>query len=468
MATPRERFEEITHTWWLSEPALFAVFCKHNLHENNSLPIPLRSGKGMIEYNSEQVDLLSDPALEQLLKVEMVRLCLRHPYERQPTGCCAQALHMGSDMVVEPAYNVPLAELTKPSDMNLPEGQHFEWYADRVNELLRETLKQQKSQQEDGEADQEPGDVDQKGTDQQSGDTQDGKQSGDQKDGEPQGKDREGGPQSGGKKSGQQSGGKASDGGSKSADGESGEPNGDAESETDDADQNPSIGGDPYVELWQEDEEMKEQLKEVLEKVTNWGTLSGRMVEVIQKALAARIDYRKVLRAFQTSIISTNRSLTRMRPNRRFGFDAMGSKHDLSSRLLVAVDVSGSVSSAALSKFFRVISDFFKYGVEAIDVIQFDAAVSKDVVQLKQGCRALRSDMVDVHGRGGTNFQCVINYLHDHNNYDGLIIFTDGYAPAPVINFPTRTKLLWVTEDERQYNQHKNWMSRTGRSCFIM
>lgn len=452
MSTPKERFHEITHRWFLSENVLFEVYCKHNLKENNSMPIPLRSGKGVIEYNPAQIDLLSDPALEQLLRVEIIRLCLRHPYERQPTGCCPQALHMGSDMVIEPVYKVPLAELAKPGDMGLPVGQHFEWYADHVNEKLREKVKQKQQSQ--------PGTNRTDGTP-TSGDSKE------QEEGTPQ-ENNEGGSlggdgQTGKGKKGKKEGTKGSGEQQSGADGEDGTSGGVEE----------GIGtemslSDPYTELWQEDEEMLETLKEVLEKVTNWGTIPGEVVAVIQKALQARIDYRKVLRAFQTSIISTNRNLTRMRPNRRFGFEAMGSKHDMSSRLLVAVDVSGSVSDKALSKFFRVITNFFKNGVEHIDVIQFDRRVSDKVLQLKKGCKELRSQSVSIKGRGGTNFQCVIDYLQEHNFYDGLIFFTDGFAPTPIIRFPTRTKLLWVTETEEEYNLHKDWMNRLGRSCFIM
>ena len=64
-----------------------------------------------------------------------------------------------------------------------------------------------------------------------------------------------------------------------------------------------------------------------------------------------------------------------MKPSRRFGFAQMGSRYDLASRLLVAVDVSGSISSARLAAFYSVIARFFKYGVETIDTVQFDVGL---------------------------------------------------------------------------------------------
>ncbi|NEP84955.1 MAG: hypothetical protein F6K39_46750, partial [Okeania sp. SIO3B3] len=38
---------------------------------------------------------------------------------------------------------------------------------------------------------------------------------------------------------------------------------------------------------------------------------------------------------------------------------------------------------------------------------------------------------VPLTGRGGTNFSPVLAYLEEHRDYDGLIIYTDGYAPCP-------------------------------------
>ena len=81
-----------------------------------------------------------------------------------------------------------------------------------------------------------------------------------------------------------------------------------------------------------------------------------------------------------------------MKPNRRYGFQYMGSRYDFTTRLLFAVDVSGSMSSQDLALGFSVINRFFKYGIEAIDVIQFDTEIKGDPVSLKRGRRAVEVD----------------------------------------------------------------------------
>ena len=75
--------------------------------------------------------------------------------------------------------------------------------------------------------------------------------------------------------------------------------------------------------------------------------------------------------------------------------------------------------------------------------------------------------MVEVRGRGGTSFQEVFDYLKDHRQYDGLLIFTDGYAPEPRVDFAMRTKVLWICRSEKEYKEHHEWMEKTGRACWI-
>ena len=86
--------------------------------------------------------------------------------------------------------------------------------------------------------------------------------------------------------------------------------------------------------------------------------------------------------------------------------------------------------------FFSIINRFFKYGIEKHDVIQFDAEVKPEILTLKKAKKK-----VQITGRGGTNFQAVIDFYESNPAYDGLILFTDGEAPCPKIH---RTlKKLW-------------------------
>ncbi len=220
--------------------------------------------------------------------------------------------------------------------------------------------------------------------------------------------------------------------------------------------------------LWDEDDERCDKINEIIEQINSadsWGSIPGELTEKIIASSKARIDYRKTLSGFRASIISSKRHLTRMRPNRRFDFQQMGSKYDLETRLLIAVDTSASISNSDLENFYGVMQRMFRYGVSQIDVIQFDCKLqTPKPIRLKN---AKQLKINGVKGRGGTDFHVAFDYLRDHNFYDGMIIFTDGYASLPQIDFFTRTKFAWVLPDEKCYEANKEWMKKIGRVCFL-
>ena len=222
---------------------------------------------------------------------------------------------------------------------------------------------------------------------------------------------------------------------------------------SDNADKNAALS-----ELWDEDDLAVAMINGIIESTKDWGSLAGNFVEQLQASAKAKINWRNVLSGFRASILSSQRKLTRMRPNRRTGFDNMGSIRRFDTKVLVAVDVSGSISSSDLSYFYGVVNSAFRYGFTAVDVIQFDAGV-RVVQSLK---KALQN--VTVLGRGGTSFQEPINFAHE-NGYDGLVILTDGYAPQPVLPDNMRCKLVWVCNNRESYESSHGWMEKTGRVC---
>ena len=94
------------------------------------------------------------------------------------------------------------------------------------------------------------------------------------------------------------------------------------------------------------------------------------------------MDYRRILSQFRACIISQRCKLTRMKPNRRYGFEFMGSQFEPKTHLLVAVDVRGSIETEDLQNFFSIINRFFSYGVEAINVIAFDKENQEEIDSL--------------------------------------------------------------------------------------
>ena len=211
-------------------------------------------------------------------------------------------------------------------------------------------------------------------------------------------------------------------------------------------------------ELWQDDPLQIALLNGLIEGIKEWGSLAGDLAERVRASSRASIDWKKVLFGFRAHVLSQHRNLTRMKPSRRTGFDNMGSVREFTSSLLIALDVSGSISSEAISYFLGVVNSAFKYGITQIEVIQFETSVTAS-----QTLNHAIKDTIAV-GRGGTDFQAPVDYAASRD-FDGLIILTDGEAPEPEIPVGFRTMILWVCESDAAYRQNAKWMQKTGRAC---
>ena len=415
--TVRERIQQETEQWFLTEPLFFTVYCTHRLKMNVNMQCALRSGQGRIEYNPEVIDGMKDMELSAMLRVELIRILLQHPYARQPLGCKPIMLHKASDMVISPVYHFGFLDMTRPEEYGLPIGQHYEWYAKRLCEM---------GVHRDGDKPSE-------------GNSCTNKQKGEDVS-EPS---KEGNNQAQNIIQG-------------SLGPEQGQSLEQRLAEDDGAD---------YTTLWEEDSFQSRMITDIVHSTMQWGSIPGSMVELIKKAADGKIDYRNVLRAFRSSILAQKRCLTRMRPSRRFGFEQMGSRYDFVTRLLIAIDTSGSVGSEELGRYFRIITTFFKYGVQEIDVLMFDCSVQGKPIKLDEAKK--NKQEFKVKGRGGTNFQAPIDYVKEYPNYDGLIIITDGYAETPEVPPHLSTKLLWVIDNENSYKQNYSSLRKTGRVCLM-
>lgn len=216
---------------------------------------------------------------------------------------------------------------------------------------------------------------------------------------------------------------------------------------------------------WEADELMVETIDEHIEtarQTNGWGTVAGHAKEWILATLRPRMNYRALLRQFRASILSSERHLTRMKPSRRYGFLYMGSRYAFTTRLLFAVDVSGSMANADLAKGFSVVNQLFRYGVPSIDVVQFDTELKGPPVAWKKAARK-----VAALGRGGTSFTPVLRFLDEHREYDGAIIFTDGCAPVPQRGSNRTTRLFWLFNSSATYAAMADRLRPLGRAAYL-
>lgn len=416
---PKERIKKITEFWFLTEPLLFAAYCTHELVQNDKMKIPFRTGQRKIEYNSNIIEDFPDKQIMEYLKIEVIRIILKHPYQRLPPFPNRKILTYASNITISDSY-ITAVELEGVNRWPLPKNLCFEEYYNKIFAILSTPPEENGNTRESiipPESSLPHSDdnlnSDSEETDEQSA----GNNSSDEK---------------------------------QKSNSNKGNPGG-------------QLPEEQLSALWEENEDICcdiNNLIEITEAANTWGTLSGNLIETIKASKFIAMDYRKMLSAFKTSILSGKRSLTRMRPSRRFGFAFMGSRYNLSTNLLIAVDVSGSVTSNNLRNFFSVINRFFKNGIEKLDVIQFDSELKTEKpVPFKKA-----KDEVKIIGRGGTSFQPAADYYCKHPEYDGLIYFTDGYAPEPVFNTKRPIDVLWILPGKKEYEQHKSWIKKLARN----
>ena len=374
--TVGERIKALSQDWFLTEPLMFSVLCTHAIKRNDNMGCDMRCGKGVIEFNPDRLEHFDDNHLALRLKAEVLRIILKHPYQRQPYNPRRDVMRLSSDMTLSDHLDgMDSVGLEPPRIFNVPRDQAFEQY---YSLMAGQVMQLELSQDGNGIPLMMPGE-------------------------------------------------------------------GDSEADGDSSDLTDSmLSADAGASLWEEDELMTEKVNHEIEnaqRCNQWGSISGDLKSLIESTLISKQNFRAILSQFRASILSTKRHLTRMRPNRRYGFDAMGSQYAYSTRLLVAVDVSGSVPDTDIKKFLAVINRFFKQGIERIEVIQFDSKITTEKpMLLKQATNGIR-----VIGRGGTNFQPAIDFYYEHDEYDGLVFLTDGYAARPTVPNDKRHKpLAWI------------------------
>jgi len=399
----RHRIARIVEKWLLVEPLLLATWTSHALVSEPRIQT-IRVQRGRIEYNPDFIAQLSDRHLEATLRFEALRILLKHPYSRRQAHSAIS--YAASNLTLQEYLQT---ELPFPraqdvfGDRNY-DRQFFEFY---YHKLL----------------DEQPAVILASGS---SGLAQSGSFAA--------------------------------------------EPDPTANTSDRPPDllivyTDANLSGVENTNQWDRDELLSDRLDDLVRMAQandSWGSIGGKLREQILANLYPKLDYRAVLRKFRTSILSQQRRLTRMKPNRRYGFDYMGSRRDFTTRLLFAVDVSGSMGTEELRHGFSVVNRFFNYGVPAIDVIQFDAEITTDAIAFRRARREIQ-----LTGRGGTNFDPVLAYLDEHRDYDGLIIYTDGYAPCPQPPQNRRTRILWLFVSEEHYRSCYPKLQHLGQGAYL-
>ena len=208
---------------------------------------------------------------------------------------------------------------------------------------------------------------------------------------------------------------------------------------------------DPNQHDWKDFENLSEADKKLLRAQTNYqlrevrdqilkgrGTLPGEMegyLKGLDKKDPPKFNWKAYLRRFAGGSQKVFTKKLHRKYNKRFD-ENPGLKIKAKRHILVAPDLSGSMSDKEVKIVFHEVYHIHKMGSE-VSVMQFDAAIYKPYTYRKSD-----EDNIKIHGRGGTDYQPVINYYNENKHkYSCLIILTDGECPVPV---GQKGKVLWV------------------------
>lgn len=131
----------------------------------------------------------------------------------------------------------------------------------------------------------------------------------------------------------------------------------------------------------------------------------------------------------------TTTRLDRRQPHR---LDLRGKLRHHTARLLIALDISGSISDEEFKQALVEIIEILKNFKHKITIIECD-----DNIRCVYPLQTIKDVQERPEARGGTLFSPVFSYANQHN-IDVLIYFTDGKGEKTLSVTPQRYKVLWV------------------------
>jgi len=176
------------------------------------------------------------------------------------------------------------------------------------------------------------------------------------------------------------------------------------------------------------------------------GNVPGELVDHILNIgiiTPPKFDWRGYIRRFTGTSTKVYTKKLRRKQNKRYEGNP-GLKVKMRQHMLLAIDTSGSVSNDEVREFMNEIQHIYKTGVD-VTIVQCDTVIKS--IEPYKG----KHDDMKIHGRGGTEFDPVLDYFNAHlKQYTSLVYFTDGECNADV---KPKAPVLWVLSEQSNMNE---------------
>lgn len=434
--------------------SFYALFTKRVNNAIKSIRICVKTDvTPVLEFNEAWVCDCDRAVFVFILAIEMYRFILHHCTHRELTGanafkastatCNSKELQIFLSSAPE-----ELAKQVRESiwckklieeEINQKIAEN-DYYYESVFQLLNQHQEQQQQQQQQQDQDQQNGQGQQQ---QQQSSSQDGEGTSDAQDGsETSSESGDAGDSDGDQGSGEGRG-SGSNSGAPGRDGKGKSKKQNPKNAFDEWNQN----GEQNTEEWGANNIVDEMIRDVIEnkcKVTGWGKLSGDAVEEIMLKNKRKVNITPIIAGFGATVRCRKRVSTRLRVNKRYEY-LPGYRTDRKTKMLFAIDSSGSMSESDIRKGCEILHNFYKK--TEIDLAFWDAKMVKPQ-KLKKNFQKITAP-----GRGGTEPHCIGEYLKAHNmHYDGVVIFTDCYWEWKENNLGSH---IFVISSEKNYTVPK-------------
>ncbi|MDQ7094631.1 VWA-like domain-containing protein [Desulfosporosinus sp. PR] len=219
--------------------------------------------------------------------------------------------------------------------------------------------------------------------------------------------------------------------------------------ETADSDQEEKIetAYDPEKthDIWQDSKDSDEKtLQEFTEKFIDnaqKGSLPGYLENMIASLRNSKgeLPWNLYLKRLM-GIVESNKKKTITRRNRRQPqrLDLRGELRSHKAQILVALDISGSISDQEFNQALKEVLAIVKNYNQEITLIECDSEIRR--VYKVKSVKDIKSRL---NTRGGTKFTPVFEYAN-HHKVNLLVYFTDGKGEDKLLTIPRGYKTLWV------------------------
>ncbi len=198
-------------------------------------------------------------------------------------------------------------------------------------------------------------------------------------------------------------------------------------------------------DIWEDSSELDEQtLKEFTEKFID-ASQKGNIPNYLDSLISAlknskgELPWNLYLKRLMGTVESDQKKIitrrNRRQPDR---FDLRGQLRSHKANIVVALDISGSISDEEFNQAMIEVFSIVKNYNHEVTIIECDSEIRR-VYKVK----SVKDIKARINSRGGTKFTPVFEYANT-KKINMLVYFTDGKGEEKLLSIPKGYKTLWV------------------------